>query len=214
MMSPDWLQAKTWGNRMIGYTALHCCCNGSDKKLQRADICRMLIAAQADIEARNDNGVTPFLLACGTGLLDVAQALSHLGADVHAIADERNAADRSYKSSGNVYGWPLEMKRRKWSFSFFKYVAYVFLYLCHVVGIIILCMLFYLSCLVVTPRIVAFRWLDQQLGVRLTGTTHTGRWRGHGHVSWGRQLRYDEGDAMGRRHTVPRGESLPPWKTR
>ena len=75
-------------------------------------------------------------------------------------------------------------------------------------------MLFYPSCLVDTPRIVAFRWLDQQLGVRLTGTKHTGRWRGAGHVSWGRQLRYDEGDAMGRRHTVPRGESLPPWKMR
>ena len=47
---------------------------------------------------------------------DVAQALSHLGADVHAIADQRNAADRSYRSSGNVYGWPLETKSRKWFF--------------------------------------------------------------------------------------------------
>ena len=206
MMSSDWLRARTWGNRMIGYTPLHCCCNGSDLKLQRADICRLLIQYEADIEARDDCDRTPFLLACGTGLLDVAQALSHLGADVHAIADERNAADRSRSSSSSVFGWPHEMTI---GFFFWHLGSVVF----YAVASMFMCMLFDLPCLLMALCVIVVRWLTEKVGVHPTGTKRTGRWRAADHVSWSRQLRYDESDAMERQGNFePRGRSLPPWR--
>ena len=74
-------------------------------------------------------------------------------------------------------------------------------------------MLFNLSCLAMMLCVLVVRWLTQKVGVHKTGTKRTGRWRAADHVSWSRQLRYDESDAMERqRNFVPRGRSLPPWK--
>ena len=101
MMSAEWLGAKTRAGRPTGYTVLHMACNGSDCQFARADLVRLLIEGEADLEARNSRGVTPFLLGAGTGVVDVVMALSQAGCDVHAKDTEggRNAADRCVGSS-------------------------------------------------------------------------------------------------------------------
>ena len=103
MMSRRWLDVQTRGDRPAGYTALHMACNGSDSKLVRPDLVRLLIEAEADLEARNPHGAIAFLLAAGTGVVDAAWALSQAGADVHAVGNcHRNAADRCAGSSGTM----------------------------------------------------------------------------------------------------------------
>ena len=84
-----------------GYSALHMCCNGGDCENQRASLASLLIARHADPDATDDEGRTPFLLAAGTGVIDVAQALSQAGCDLWAQSrDGRNAGDRCIGSSG------------------------------------------------------------------------------------------------------------------
>ena len=97
------LNATTWGGRPIGYSALHFAANGSDSSLERGNLVRRLIAAEADVDARDAKGRTPFLHACGTGVVDVAQALSQAGCDIHVCSwDGRNGADRCQYSSGSM----------------------------------------------------------------------------------------------------------------
>ena len=106
MMDPTWLRAKTWGGRPAGYSALHMACNGSDIRLERGDLVRLLLDKQADLEAEDNTGRTPWLLASGTGIVDVAQALSQAGCDIYRTSwDGRNAADRCWGSSGSMRGW-------------------------------------------------------------------------------------------------------------
>ena len=106
MMSPDWLRAKTWGGRFRGYAALHLCANGSDVGNQRADLVSLLVEKQADPDATDDQGRTPFLHAAGTGVVDVAAALSQAGCDIYARSfDGRNAGDRCQGSSGQMRQW-------------------------------------------------------------------------------------------------------------
>ena len=103
MMRPYWLRAKTWGGRPKGYSALHMAANGSDIMLERGNLVRLLIDSDADLEAEDEQGRTPFLLACGTGVVDVAEALSQAGCSIHAVSwDGRNAADRCRGSSGSM----------------------------------------------------------------------------------------------------------------
>ena len=105
MMDSSWLGAKTWGRRMQGYTALHIASNGSDLLMVRGDLVRRLIQANAEVDVVDEEGRTPFLHACGTGVTDVAKALCQAGCDVHARSwDGRNAADRARGGSGSMRG--------------------------------------------------------------------------------------------------------------
>ena len=102
-MGEGWLRAKTGGGRPEGWTALHMCANGSDVALMRATLARRLVEARALVDDRDLQGRTPFLMAAGTGAVDTARALSQVGADVFAVADDgRNAMDRAQGSSGTM----------------------------------------------------------------------------------------------------------------
>ena len=61
-MTPEWLEVKTLGGRPAGWSALHMCCNGSDRLLQRAPLAAMLIQGNADVECEDPNGRTPFCM--------------------------------------------------------------------------------------------------------------------------------------------------------
>ena len=82
------------------------CANGSDVGHDRAHMVTLLLEGKAEVDARDEKGRTPFLLAAGTGVVDVAEALMQGGADVFVEdPDGRNAMDRAQGSSG-------QMKRR------------------------------------------------------------------------------------------------------
>ena len=100
MMPDERLRAKATGGRMKGYSAFHMACNGSDRALRRSHLVNRLIEPKADLEATNDKGVTPWLLATATGVVDTAMVLSQAGCNVTATTPEgRNAADRCERSS-------------------------------------------------------------------------------------------------------------------
>ena len=64
------------------------------------------VEVEADLEARNPNGATAFLLAAGSGVVGTAEALSQAGADVVAVGEcGRNAADRCAGSSFTMQRW-------------------------------------------------------------------------------------------------------------
>ena len=99
-MTPFWRRANIVSGRMAGYSVLHCCANGSDRLLRRAEMCQILLDYNADIDARDCQGRTPFHLAVGTGVVDCARVLRNNGADHEAVSDDgRNAADRCKGSS-------------------------------------------------------------------------------------------------------------------
>ena len=103
MMDPARLGAKTTGGRIVSWTALHMCANGSDCQLQRAALCQLLLQRGVDIDPLDEQGRSPFLICCGTGAVDTAKALSQGGADVRlASYDGRNAANRAKESSGEM----------------------------------------------------------------------------------------------------------------
>ena len=103
MMSRERLEAKATGGRMKGWTLLHLLANGSDDMLLRTSLVEELLQKGVEVDPRNDKHLTPFLLAAGTGVVDVAGALSQFGADIHAESlDRRNAADRCAKSSKSM----------------------------------------------------------------------------------------------------------------
>ena len=81
------LNSGTTGSQPRGYTCLHFACDGSDRSYCRADVVRALVAHRADLENRTDKGNTPFLLACGTGVTDIVNAMVESGADVNTVSD-------------------------------------------------------------------------------------------------------------------------------
>ena len=101
MMMPDErLRATATGGRMKGYTALHMACNGSDRSFRRPHVVRLLVSRNADLEARTEKGLTPWLLATATGVVDTAMALCQAGCDVFAVTPGgQNALDRCRASS-------------------------------------------------------------------------------------------------------------------
>ena len=109
VMSDQRLRAKVISGRMKGYSVLHMACNGSDRAWRRAHLVQLLVDSDADLEAKNgEKGLTPWLLATGTGVVDTAMALSQAGCDVTATApDDRNAADLCVGSSTQMtkYSW-------------------------------------------------------------------------------------------------------------
>ena len=106
-MDETWLRAKITGGRMQSYAPIHCAANGSDRLLMRAALLERLVQARADIDQRDSQGRTAFMHAVGTGVVDSAEVLHRLGADVHAVAEDgRNAADRCRGSSHQMRQCP------------------------------------------------------------------------------------------------------------
>ena len=100
MMSDEGLRAKATSGRMKGCSAFHLACNGSDGAFRRADLMCLLIDRNADLESRNDVGLTPWLIAAGCVAVDTAMALSQAGCDIFAKTPKGiNAADRCARSS-------------------------------------------------------------------------------------------------------------------
>ena len=84
-MVPTWIiNHQTTGAQPKGYSCLHFCCDGSDKDLARKGIVKQLFDLEADLELKDAKENTPYLLAAGCGVSDVAEILAELGADVCA----------------------------------------------------------------------------------------------------------------------------------
>ena len=97
------INRPTSGDKPNGWSCLHFACDGSDRTYFRAELCRLLVAAHADLEFRCPKGNTPFLLATSTGQADVVAALLELGADPHARNNRgRGAYEGAAQSSGTI----------------------------------------------------------------------------------------------------------------
>ena len=106
MMTDEGLRATATSGRMKGYSAFHLACNGSDRRFRKATIVQLLIDRDADLERTNDAGLTPWLIAVGTGVVDIAQVLCNAGCDINATEPSgRNAADRCSKSSSQMLAY-------------------------------------------------------------------------------------------------------------
>ena len=66
----------------------------------------MLIAKQADIEAKTNKGNTPLLLASGIGLTDVVMLLADKGADLSAMSVNT-------KGRAKWWGWLRAKQQRR-----------------------------------------------------------------------------------------------------
>ena len=107
MASPARLQAKTFGGRAVGYTALHFAASGSDCTHRSAHVCQVLIGKRLDVNARTPSGNTPLLLVAGTGVVDVAKVLVELRADISATANNgKNCMDKRLGTSGSMTACP------------------------------------------------------------------------------------------------------------
>ena len=100
---PEVINTPTTGAQPRGYTCLHFACDGSDKMFSRSWLAQSLIDKRADLEARDANGNTPFLLACGTGVTNAVITLIASGADVNALNNRRQGAkQKAMRSSGTT----------------------------------------------------------------------------------------------------------------
>ena len=73
-----------------------------------ANLVRLLIDRNADLEDRNERKLTPWLIAAGCGAVDTAVALSQAGCDVSATCPQgSNAADRCAGSSSQMLEYLL-----------------------------------------------------------------------------------------------------------
>ena len=89
----------------VGYTALHLAACGSDAAFRKAEIASSLIMARADMEIRSEGGCTPLLMACGSGLTDVAKCLIRNRADVHAIDHKGQGVLQKAFCSKELHAW-------------------------------------------------------------------------------------------------------------
>lgn len=93
----------TTGVRPPGKTALHFACDASDVSYGRDRIVDALLNANADIEARDSKGNTPFLLAAGVGITNVVKLLIDRGAHLHVTNNNgKGALQRARESSSDV----------------------------------------------------------------------------------------------------------------
>ena len=102
------LNSGTTGSRPNGYTCLHFACDGSDRSYCRADVVRELVQRKADLEKVTDKGSTPFLLARGTGVTDIVNAMVESGADVYAKNDRQVGGYQSAQHSSSETRQALE----------------------------------------------------------------------------------------------------------
>ena len=95
----------TTGARPPGKTALLFACSGSDVSYMSHRIVAALLTARADIEARDSNGNTPFLLAAASGITDVVELLINRRADLHVTNHAgKGALQLARKCSSDVRG--------------------------------------------------------------------------------------------------------------
>ena len=80
----EYLAEETLLGQPIGFTPLHLLCQGVDPWQTRQEAIALLIAAKAPLEARNNNGATPLLLAAGSAFTDAVRVLWHAKADINA----------------------------------------------------------------------------------------------------------------------------------
>ena len=78
-----------------------------------------LLEYDADVEKRNDNGLTPILVAAGSNFLQGMQLLRKYGADIHAtrVIDGKPTNDgiHTLSSSKQVQKWFQQAKAESWS---------------------------------------------------------------------------------------------------
>jgi len=72
-----------------GSSPLHFACYGSDKKQHPVSVVQKLINAGADVNTKDQRGMTPFLVCCTSGRQDIIDGLLKAGADTHAKDNER-----------------------------------------------------------------------------------------------------------------------------
>ena len=102
------LNSSTTGSQPRGYTCLHFASDGSDKSFARADLVRALVGRNASLENKTATGNTAFLLACGTGVTDIIQALVDSRADVNALNDRQVGGFQSAHNSSSSSRRALE----------------------------------------------------------------------------------------------------------
>jgi hypothetical protein len=111
LMDPEWLQAKTTGQRPFGRTALHFLCGSSDRAFKNAHLVEELLDLRADPNCPDSRQATPLHLASASGQLDVVRVLVRKGADLHAVnADGKNAAGVAKLNSRSVLQCPADRK--------------------------------------------------------------------------------------------------------
>ena len=81
---PEILNMTTTGTQPLGNSCLHLASAGSDKCFARAKLVRALCNYRANLEQKESNGNTAFLLASGQGDTTVFNMLIQCGADTHA----------------------------------------------------------------------------------------------------------------------------------
>ena len=82
---PRIINTGTTGSQPSGYTCLHFACDGSDRSFKRVELAGLLLDRRANLEAREQKGNTPLLLASGAGIADVVELLLRRRADVTAV---------------------------------------------------------------------------------------------------------------------------------
>ena len=74
---------RTTGSQPKGYTPLHFACSASYREFNNAEIVHLLLERRSDMEAREEKGKTPLLLAISAGLLPTVELLINRRADIN-----------------------------------------------------------------------------------------------------------------------------------
>lgn len=75
-----------------GSSPLHFLCYGSDPQAFPISLFQLLLSAGADLSLRDGTGLTPLLVACSSGRLDVVKLFIQHGADVTAVDEKKKGA--------------------------------------------------------------------------------------------------------------------------
>ena len=86
------INGQTRGSRPKGYNCLHFACDGSDKGYGRHHIVEDLCRRRANLEAKDNIGNTPLLLAAGVGVTPSVDILLSWCANIHATNDNGQGA--------------------------------------------------------------------------------------------------------------------------
>ena len=104
MMDVERLRAKIPPSaRCPGYSALHLCAHGSDRRRIRYSVAQLLLQRRCEVNSVDAHERTPLLLAAGSGVVDVAEVLVAARADLTARDSHgKNAMDKAVSSSGSM----------------------------------------------------------------------------------------------------------------
>ena len=95
---PDILNMATTGTQPPANSCLHLASAGSDKGFARAELVQALLEHKADLEQRESNGNTAYLLAAAQGATDVMEMLVQHGANIFAKS-KKNAGGYQFAAS-------------------------------------------------------------------------------------------------------------------